>query len=426
MPGVKNVLLDALFILESPGLMITITVWRQVLPCLHLNSFSVLMKYTVCFLSAALSCSILTSCFKDEAPNAECDIQKAFVVVDNWETVFNSQTNACIDVPSNTDQITFDVKDNADVSKMAPMFELTPGATITPAGGTELDFSNNTRHKYVVTSEDGAWHREYYVGFGSKLLPLKFSFENTDYYVDKAGNNKYYQWFDNSRGSDTKVYRDWATGNGGFRLSMGNALPEDYPTVSVDGGVSGKCVKLTTRSTGPFGVMSNMRLAAGNLFLGEFDTKPALTNTMAATRFGLPFDKKPLRFVGFYKYSPGETYQDKAGNAVEGKIDHGDIYAVLYRNHDDSGAAFVLNGTDVKTNPYIVALAEIGEVNATADWTPFDLVFKYKSELDPDLLRANGYSLAIVCTSSYEGADFMGAIGSTLYVDEFELVCEEQ
>ena len=78
-----------------------------------------------------------------------------------------------------------------------------------------------------------------------------------------------------------------------------------------------------------------------------------------------------------------------------------------------------------ETNPYIVALAEIGEINATSEWTPFDLQFKYTGVVDPDLLRANGYSIAIVCTSSYEGATFQGAVGSTLYVDEFELICED-
>ena len=161
---------------------------------------------------------MLTSCFKDEAPNAECDIQKAFVVMDNWDAVFNNQTDASIDVPSNTSQISFEVKDNADISKMSPQFQLTPGATISPASGTELDFSNNARHKYTVTSEDGAWTREYYVGFGSKLLPLKYSFENIDFFIDRDGTEKYHQWYDYSRGSDSKIYRDWATGNGGFKL----------------------------------------------------------------------------------------------------------------------------------------------------------------------------------------------------------------
>ena len=160
---------------------------------------------------------MLTSCFKDEAPNAECDIQKAFVVMDNC------------------------------VTKTYP--SASPGATISPASGTELDFSNNARHKYTVTSEDGAWAREYYVGFGSKLLPLKYSFENIDFFIDRDGTEKYHQWYDYSRGSDSKIYRDWATGNGGFKLSMGKAPYEDYPTVSVEGGVRGRCVKLTTRST---------------------------------------------------------------------------------------------------------------------------------------------------------------------------------
>lgn len=382
------------------------------------------MRYSIYFLSAVGACTLLTSCFKDEAPNAECDIQRAFVSVDNWSELFNNQTDASVNVPSNSTQITFDVKDGADVGMMSPMFELTPGATVSPASGTELDFSDNAIHKYTVTSEDGAWHREYYVGFGSKLLPLQFGFENTDFYVDKSGAEKYHQWYDYSRGSETKVYREWATGNGGYRLSNRNATPEEYPSVSVDGGVAGKCVKLTTCSTGAFGEMSNMRIAAGNLFIGEFDSKYALTNTMMTTRFGLPFDRKPLRFTGYYKYAPGEKYQNRAGEIIEGKVDHGDIYAVLYRNHDDNGNAFVLNGDDVKTNPYIVALAEIGEVNAKSEWTPFDLEFVYRSELDPETLRTNGYSIAIVCTSSYEGASFQGAVGSTLYVDEFALVCE--
>ena len=368
---------------------------------------------------------MLTSCFKDEAPNAECDIQKAFVVMDNWDAVFNNQTDASIDVPSNTSQISFEVKDNANISKMSPQFQLTPGATISPASGTELDFSNNARHKYTVTSEDGAWTREYYVGFGSKLLPLKYSFENIDFFIDRDGTEKYHQWYDYSRGSDSKIYRDWATGNGGFKLSMGKAPYEDYPTVSVEGGVRGRCVKLTTRSTGPFGVMSNMRIAAGNLFIGEFDTKPALTNTMAATRFGLPFDKKPLRLTGYYKYAPGETYQDKAGKPVEGKTDHGDIYAVLYRNRDEQGNEVMLFGEDSKTNPNIVALAEMKEIPETDTWTPFEISFDYFKDIDPNILQRQGYSLTVVFTSSTDGAYYEGAPGSTLYIDDVEIVCEE-
>ena len=39
-------------------------------------------------------------------------------------------------------------------------------------------------------------------------------------------------------------------------------------------------------------------------------------------------------------------------------------------------------------------------------------------------LKAGGYSLAIVCSSSTNGAEFMGAVGSTLWVDKFKIICE--
>ena len=60
---------------------------------------------------------------------------------------------------------------------------------------------------------------------------------------------------------------------------------------------------------------------------------------MKATMFGLKYTtgKPPVKFMGYYKYKRGEVFQDKNGKPVENKQDTGDIYAVLYRNTDDSG-----------------------------------------------------------------------------------------
>ncbi len=387
------------------------------------------MNYFTPVLVAAAASGLLTSCFKDEAPNSECDIQQAFVEMEGWEEIFNNQSDMKVDIMSSDSIVSFDVKDGADVSKMAPRFKLTDGATISPESGTEMDFSGNTRHLYTVTSEDGAWHRNYYVDFGAKMLPTDYHFEQFDtlYEYDKTqGQNvmRYCQWIDYSRGSQTKQYRCWATGNAGFKLSMINARPDEYPTVPDPDGKSGYGVKLITRSTGMFGVMANRRIAAGNLFLGVFDVKPALTNTLATTRFGLPFDRKPVRLKGYYKYTPGETFQDKDGNAVKGKVDQGDIYAVFYRNHDNEGNALVLDGNNVKTSEQIIGMAELGNVENTREWKEFDIPFVYSTEPDSQTLNSNGYSIAIVCTSSNEGASFQGAVGSTLCVDELRLVCE--
>ena len=98
---------------------------------------------------------------------------------------------------------------------------------------------------------------------------------------------------------------------------------------------------------------------------------------------------------------------------------------MLYRNHDDQGNAFVLHGDDVKTSRYIVAMAQVPEIKTTDDWTYFEVDFEYSAYIDPETLASQGYSLAVVCTSSIEGATFSGAIGSTLYVDEIEVIWDQ-
>ena len=42
----------------------------------------------------------------------------------------------------------------------------------------------------------------------------------------------------------------WASGNPGYSLTGVPSAPKDFPTVSDNNGLKGKCVKLTTLSTG--------------------------------------------------------------------------------------------------------------------------------------------------------------------------------
>ena len=80
----------------------------------------------------ALSVMSLTSCFKDEAPNAECDITKAWIHVDNPEDMFFQTTDTAINVRYDMNEILFRVKRKTDVTSLAPWFEITPGAKISP------------------------------------------------------------------------------------------------------------------------------------------------------------------------------------------------------------------------------------------------------------------------------------------------------
>lgn len=361
------------------------------------------------------------SCIREELLNTECDIESAFVNDCDVEAMFYSAYNVRQEVFSLDSVITFPVRDRVDVSALSVSFDLTPGAVITPDNGSVQDFSGDGV-EYRVTSQDGQWHRTYKVRF-KPVMPLATEENFAGFQMDPSG--KYYNLMavnEETGGTDINM---WATGNSGFKLTGMKADPENYPTAPYHDEERGKqVVKLRTCGTGAFGSMMKMPIAAGNLFVGTFDASYALRDAMQATCFGLPFRKKPIRFSGDYKFTPGEKFTDRAGKVVEGRVDVPDLYAVVYRNQDASGKAVVLHGDDVFTNPNIIALARVKDPVATADWKHYEVEFEYTESMRPDIMRAYGYNLAIVFTSSVEGATFCGAVGSTLLVDNVKVVCE--
>ncbi len=388
-----------------------------------------IMKLHKLFLLATVCCT-LSACFKDEPANAECDIEAAWIHFDNPAECVWNLNDTIINVSSTTTDIRFEVRAGTDLTALAPEFKTTAGATITPKSGTVLDFSK-APVQYTVTSEDGAWHREYKVSITERRHTtndtLNFDFENYYLYQEPNSSSSYYIWSDylNEDGSQAN---NWATGNAGFKLTNYLAKPEEYPTIPLaDGGVSGDAVMLVTRKTGAIGAAYRKPIAAGNLFLGTFIGDNALLKPMEATQFGLPFDRTPIKFTGYYQYTPGETFTNQDGNVVNGKVDAGDIYAVLYINHDADGNPFVLTGDNVLTSEQIVLLARVPNVEPTDGWTYFELEFEKRNgkEIDLDLLNGFGYNLAVVFSSSVDGAYFQGAENSTLIIDNVRVICEK-
>ena len=362
-----------------------------------------------------LSAMLLTSCIKDEPKNMECDILEAWVEGDQMAQYFIQNTDMRIgDVPSSTEKLTFTIRQLADLPAMPVHFKLTEGATISPASGSAQDFSKGPV-AYTVTSEDGQWHRTYTVEFREAKLPSNsYDFEN----FELSANGKYYVWY-NPYDDGRKDYI-WASGNEGFMIASPNAAATDYPTVPDKDGVDGYCIKLTTRSTGSWGKTFKKPIAAGNFFLGAFDSKYALTNTLMTTQMGIPYTKEPIKITGYYKYSPGETFTDKDSKEVAGRIDEPSIYSVLYVNHDAQGNEVILHGDDVLSSPYIVRLAQVVSLPATSEWKKFEMSFEGE-DVDTALLTNRGYNLALVFSSSKTGDTFEGAVGSTLYVDKVEI-----
>ena len=362
------------------------------------------VKTLKAFVAALALATISTACIREEALNTEADI-----------TAFHLDGNLLLREPVITnDEVRLYINGWEDRSKLSPRFELTPGATISPESGTQRDFT--TPQQYTVTSQDGQWKKTYTVRFVTELL-TEFHFENVDYYKDK-GVNKYEKLYELSP-DGTRT--DWNSGNAGFSIGNGDKDPKDYPTMQDDNGYKGKCAKLVTRAVGKFGDQLKAPIAAGNLFIGNFVIN--LGNMAKSTRFGLPYTGKPAAIVGYYKYKAGEVFTDRDKKVIENERDTFDIYAVMY---ESTSEVPYLDGTNIKTHPNIVLLAQIKDRKETTEWTRFVIPFESVNgrTLDPEKLAQGKYNLAIVMSSSQGGAFFRGAVGSTLWVDEMQLFHE--
>ena len=399
---------------------------------------------------------LLAGCIRSELPNSECDIEQCWVHVAEPEAIFyhaydtlggqplSAEHPEARVIPSAADSIVFTTRWDASVTSRVPLYiKATAGATVYHLqDGREVPFVNGTAvdltatavnqhtvQTFIVRSEDGQCHRRYHIYMQIPPMPSYppegFLFRFEDYALEPT-EGKYYVWQE-SNPFATDV--TWANGNPGFRLSVSSAQPEDYPTAPVpNGGVDGgPCLRLRTCDTGGFGRMVNMRLAAGNHFIGTFDVDNALRDALAATRFGIPFAHKPLRLSGFYRYTPGTTMQDRSGKPIPDATDQCDIYAVFYRNTDANGHQVQLDGSNVTTSSHIIALARIDPAtirHGDTEWQTFNIPFVYQQEVSDEDIRQKHCSMTIVFSSSTDGGNFIGAIGSTLWIDNVTLDCE--
>ena len=101
-----------------------------------------------------------------------------------------------------------------------------------------------------------------------------------------------------------------------------------------------------------------------------------------------------------------------------------DIYAVIYEV--DPTKFEPLNGDDVLSSKRIVSMARIDNPGEPQEWKRFVEPFRpmNNKSFEEERLRNDGYAIAIVATSSRQGAYFEGAIGSILYIDELRVTWE--
>lgn len=300
--------------------------------------------------------------------------------------------------------ITFMVSDTIKAEELAalvPTIKISDKATITPASGAAQDFSKPVT--YTVTSEDGITTTTYTVSVAGKVL--KYSF---DEWVEAGTGRGVYL----TPGPVDKL----ATSNGGASLLVILGYKGGFPVLQTDDAKEGSAAKLVTLYTKGAGLGMAPVVTSGSLFTGVFDLNP--TDQLSSTKFGIPFDSKPLRFKGYYKYTAGEgPFYNGSDTETLDQKDKCSIKAILFEveNEDD-----VLTGHTIGDESKHTAIAELKDGSDKAEYTAFDLEFEWKKDYD----AAKKYKLAIVCSSSAEGDKFKGAEGSTLIIDEFEIVSE--
>lgn len=368
-------------------------------------------------------CALLmaaTGCIQDEAPNSEAAIDGC-----EGEYVQMATVNADDKI------VTLYVAIMTDMQALELQFALPEGATIAPTNPLDTDqpdknrydFSVQNTREFTVTSEDKAWDTTYKIKVLTVEMPLYYDFEM----LLSTSNAGYDIFMQEKREGENIQMLQWESGNAGYKLTAMAQSRTDYPTMQSADGYVGKCVKLTTRSTGSFGTMLNppMPIAAGNLFIGSFDLGSALTDARKATHFGFPFYKIPKTFSGYYKYKAGNTLTDANSNPISGK-DACDIYAVMYEVENNKDFLDGGNSLDATNIVMLARLSEAERQTESDEWKKFNLTFEPQNNktIDADKLKRGKYKLAIVCSSSVQGAYFTGAIGSTLYVDELNLICE--
>ena len=324
------------------------------------------------------------------------------------------QYDVTVKVPTkqdNPDLKTADIR--LDVSKVWGQFAYLSGACNLEEITSPVQF----RYKKKADSDwitVDAVQEEGTKNYSAKVSPLDFGTEY-EYYIlcgDKTGetcsfttesfveipnlgfdnwvqNGK--NWYPNSDASNSY----WATGNEG--VTMGGS--------SNSTGVSDSHTGLAARlETVEVKVLIVKVKAAGNIFIGSYKT--STSNPASSVTFGRPYaGARPTKLSGYFKYQPGATMS--SGSVPADRIltsDECDIYIQLWSGDETIGEGhFITNQT-------------------VSEYTRFEIPVEYTvTNKRPD-------KITIVATSSRYGGYFSGinvigqlAVGSTLWVDDFEL-----
>ena len=374
------------------------------------------------YLSAIIAIILgVTSCIKDEPLNRETDI-------DDFRILDDSYVDKNID--TETEEVFLYVTDDINLEKVKTEIAISHGATISPASGSVQDFSKGPL-TYRVVSEDGKYSKNYLVTvIRLSTLDLKFDFENW-----QQTNMGYHNM--QIKTSEGYLVKMWDSGNPGIAIvNKGKEFPT-RPSATSEAYSGQYAAKLETSYGGVKIGNIQIPIFSGSLFYGRFSLAEGIGEPRKCLHLGRLHPKKqgkPLTFTGYYKYKKGSpyVYLENGKEKEDPNIDDAfSIYAVLFKVTKGESYNEYLNGITIMDSEKIVARADwkpetANQTDELVDkgFTRFTIPFEYKNgeELDYDKYD---YKLTIMFASSKDGNEYRGAIGSTLIVDDVEVICDK-
>lgn len=272
---------------------------------------------------------------------------------------------------SSTDYVVYD---NANKTIYAEVYGLSP----------------NTNYVFRTVSNKDLDTDEISFRTGSALTIPNMGFDN--WYKDGDA------WIPNSSSSNYV----WDSANPGTANIAGNPTTPEESDV-----VSGKAARLTA-------LVAYGQLAAGNIYTGKFGRVAGLG---AELNWGYAFTSKPIALRGWMKYNPATINKSKAPyTSLNGTTDQCSIKMYL----TDWQSQYFISTSDKKFLPEdddsIIAAGALYTSTRNNGYVQFTIPFEYR-----DLTRNPSY--IVIMASSCRYADyFTGGEGSTLLIDEFELI----
>ena len=286
-------------------------------------------------------------------------------------------------------------------------------SSLTPATAYQCRLYYNNGSEEGITSET--------VGFITETNIDLYNQNFDDWFEkDNGGFKKTQTWYACTSDYYSQNGPFWDSSNPGTTTGLGaavniNPTQENTTTVHTAGG---KSAELKSQFASAAGIG---KFAAASLYTGKFNSLVGPNG--AKIDFGQAFTSRPIALKGYFQYTSAAINYVGA-NQPANTVNNGDpdlcsIYIAL------SKKTYTIDNTDTSTfidfaeDNNIIAYGELPVtecVNTNGQWKEFNIPLKYKN-----LTEKPSY-IIIVCSSSKYGDYFTGGEGSTMYLDDFELI----